>query len=185
MIVRILSGSLALLLLAVFPASGQTFAITATNVVMPRTGSGTSQYTVSNVPETGTLTISCTNAAPIDPSTKVPFCYAGPPHAIPVVAGQTVTGTISFYPYPVPLPATATMAAALMIGVVMRRKRRWLVAVIISAALAGTMALSGCGGSSNGMTPGTYQFTVSAVNAPAVGTGPDELSTTVVSVKVQ
>lgn len=180
---RILSGTLTLLTLAVYPASGQTYAITASNVVMSTTGTATSRYTVASVPLTGTLTISCTNAGTMETSMRVPICYTGPPHAVQVVAGQTVTGAVSFYPYPVPQPAIAIIGAGLLVGLMMRR-RRWLTAVVLAAALAGSTALSGCGGSSSGLAPGTYQFTVTAVNAPA-GTGSPSLVTTVVSVKVQ
>ena len=59
--------------------------------------------------------------------------------------------------------AGAALAAVLLLGLGFRRRgRSWLaLAVLCVAFLAGMTA---CGGSSNGMTPGTYPYTITAVN---------------------
>lgn len=166
-------------------ATAQNYSISAVDVVMPAVGNATSQYTVIAVPSTGTLTISCSSAAPIASTTKAPVCFAGIPHAIPVVAGQTVTGTILFVPYGTALPGIVPAAAAMiMIGFAALRRRRRLTAITFAAIAAGLAPLSSCGGTSNGMTPGTYQFTVSAVNNPAAGGSTSYLAQTTVTVKV-
>ena len=55
------------------------------------------------------------------------------------------------------------LAAALLIGLGIRRgSRRWLMmTTLIAVALAG---VSACDGNANGMTSGTYQYTVTAGN---------------------
>ncbi|MGB9409155.1 MAG: hypothetical protein WCA89_16600, partial [Terracidiphilus sp.] len=80
------------------------FAITATNVTMPMTGNGSSQYTVTSIPMTGTLGITCQYTGPMTVA-KMPLCPMTPPVANQVTAGQTFTGSITFYPYGAPVPA--------------------------------------------------------------------------------
>ncbi|MGD0831002.1 MAG: hypothetical protein ABR907_08680 [Terracidiphilus sp.] len=154
--------------------------ITATNVTMPSSGNGTSQYTITGIPGNGTVIIGCVFSGTITDA-KIPFCGGGPIDSIAVTAGQTLTGTITIYPFgaAVPvglrkaprakvLPATGlALAGVLMLGFGFRRKfPRWLLTVLLAAgALAGASGISGCGGiskSMTSMTPGTYQYTVDA-----------------------
>ena len=72
----------------------------------------------------------------------------------------------------------------IMIGFAALRRRRWLTAITFAAIAAGLAPLSSCGGTSSGMTLGTYQFTVSAVNNPAAGGSTSYLAQTTVTVKV-
>jgi hypothetical protein len=155
------------------------FAITATNVTMPSTGNGLSQYTVTGIPGTGTIGIVCQYSGTATEA-KLPICPMTPPVAFQVVAGQTLTGPIAFYPYGAAIPAglrraphrsgylPATglaLAGALMLGFGLRRRAwRWLTLTILAAGtLAGLAGISACGSNSgNGMTPGTYPYTVSA-----------------------
>jgi len=144
------------------------FAITATNVTMPSSGNGTSQYTITGIPAAGTVTISClftgtpTNA-------NIPNCtYNTSFVAIPVTAGQTLTGTVDFYPFG-HLPAAAlALAGWIVLGFGFRRRaRRWLaVAVLALGTLVGVSGINGCGGKGFPMTPtptpGTYQYTIIA-----------------------
>jgi hypothetical protein len=66
-------------------------------VTMPVSGNGSTQYTVTGIPITGTLTVSCRYSGP-PTEANLPTCTYGPVHAPePVNAGQTVTGTILFY----------------------------------------------------------------------------------------
>jgi hypothetical protein len=85
------------LIAAAVPALGSTeFSIAATNVTMPASGNGSTQYTVSGIPITGTLTVSCQYSGPATEA-NLPTCTYGPVHAPEQVkAGQTLTGTILF-----------------------------------------------------------------------------------------
>jgi hypothetical protein len=152
--------------------------ITATNVTMPSSGNGQSQYTVTGIPTAGTVSVDCLFSGAIS-NAKIPNCTYGPLVATPVTAGQTLTGTIQFYPFGVATPVGlhraprrsghlpaggVALAGVLMLG--FRRKAwRWLaVAMLAVGSLAGMSGISGCGGLgfSNAMTPGTYQYTIVA-----------------------
>lgn len=165
----------------VFGAKGfaaTPYAITATNVTMPSTGTGSTQYTVTGIPLTGTLAVNCQYSGP-GVGLKIPTCTYGPLHApAPVTAGQTVTGTILFYPYGVAIPAGLRrtrqvpaaglgLAGLALIGFGFRRRVRGLPAgiLLVTASLVGLTGFTACaGGGFNGMTPGTYQFTLAADN---------------------
>jgi hypothetical protein len=159
------------------------FAITAANVTMPVSGYGYSQFTVAGIPGAGTVMISCQYTGPVTEA-KIPQ-NCGPVGApgIPVQAGETTfNGTILFVPYgqvpppglgklrgaPLPpghLPAAGlALAGALMLGFGLRRRaRRWLTLLLFAVgALAGAAGISGCT-LGNVMTPGTYQYTITAV----------------------
>jgi hypothetical protein len=152
------------------------FAITATNVTMPSTGNGSSQYTVTGIPGTGTMTFACQYSGPATQA-KIPICPMTPPVLYQVVAGQTLMGSISFYPYGSAIPAGLrraphrsgylpgaglALAGALLLGFRCRVSRWLTLAILAVGALPGLAAISACGGSGNGMTPGTYPYTVSA-----------------------
>ncbi|MGA3080620.1 MAG: hypothetical protein ABSD44_04470 [Terracidiphilus sp.] len=163
-------------------------AITATNVTMPSSGNGTSAYTITGIPGAGTVSIGCLYSGTISEA-RIPNCTYGPLDSIPVTAGQTLTGTVQFYPFgaavpvklhkaprPNVLPAGGlALAGALMVGFGMRRKAwHWLaVAALAMGTLAGMSGISGCGGLSKSMTPGTYQYTIVATyqdtGAPILG----------------
>ena len=177
---RTVFGSFVALLLVLFGGhvlmAAEPYAVTATDVTMPKSGIGITDYTVSGIPINGTLTVGCTYSGPTT-TAHIPICTYGPAHAPdPVTAGQTVTGSINFYPYGSAIPATAqstksawpagaVLAAGLLIGFGIRRKMpRWLAAVVLVAGIGGAIAVTGCGGGGNGMTPGTYSYTISATN---------------------
>jgi hypothetical protein len=158
-------------------------AMTASNVTMPSSGHGVSNFTISGFPGDGTVIIGCVYAG-TNYEIKIPYCLSGASSAavpvvrIPVTAGQTLTGTINFYPFgavdPFPvkfhkapganhLPAAGlALAGALMLGFGLRRKaQRWFaMALFAVGALAAASGISGCGG--NSMTPGTYPYTITA-----------------------
>lgn len=172
----IISCGLMLILGACTPARATPeFAITVTSVIMPRTGIGSLPYTVTAIPLTGTLAISCQYSGPAT-TAKIPLCFQATAPA-PVTAGQTVKGAIGLFPPNGPLPASLhrtnhapwaglALAGMLIAGAGLRRTARsWLALILIAGALlAGLAAISACGGSTNGMTPGTYQYTISADN---------------------
>lgn len=108
---------------------------------------------------------------------KIPICPMTPPVVYQVVAGQTLTGSIVFYPYGAAIPAGLrkaprrsgylpaaglSLAGALLLGFG-RGTSRWLTLTILAlGTLAGLTGISACGGSGNGMTPGTYPYAVLA-----------------------
>ena len=179
------------------PADAVPYAVAATNVTMPAMGLGTTQYTVTGIPMTGTLSVTC-NSAGTETNLKIPTCTYGPLAEIPVTAGQTVTGTISFYPYGSAIPANlhrarpsfpagVALAGALLLGLRLRRlSRTWLAASLLSiSVLAGLAGIAACGGSSfSNMTPGTYQYAISAGNESGGATPLREGATTTISVTV-
>jgi hypothetical protein len=160
-------------------AATSDFAITAANVNMPASGNGSSEYTVTAIPMTGSLTVTCqySGAATV---ARIPNCTYGPIEALPVTAGQTVTGTIDFLPYGSAVPlglhrqahapgAGLALAGALLLGFGFRRRARgWFALVVLAVGtLAGVAGITACaGGSMVSMTPGTYQYTISAGNVP-------------------
>ncbi|HEV2214036.1 MAG TPA: hypothetical protein VGR64_02025 [Terracidiphilus sp.] len=178
-------------------AQAAGFAITATNVSMPMSGLGSSQYTVTSIPLTGTLTVTCQFAGAATQA-RIPTCSYGPIMATPVNAGQTVTGTVYFYPYGSVVPlglrqtgkasaAGLAIAGALLFCLGLRRRARgWLALMVVAVgSLAGLAGICACGGSvSNGMTPGSYPYTISAVNEPASGAAPAQLASTTINVTV-
>jgi hypothetical protein len=191
--------------LSSLPALAVTpFTITATNVTMPTNGSlGISQYTVSDIPGAGTVTISCAYSGPAT-TAKIPqFCGIVGAPGIPVPAGETTfSGNILFVPYgqtpppgmgklhdvPLPsghLPATGlALDGALMLGFGFRRRAsRWLALFLLAAgSLASAAGISGCS-AGNPMTSGTYQYTITAVFNPSM-TNVLEPTNTTISVTV-
>lgn len=161
--------------------AAQSFAVSATPQNTPAGGTGSIQYTVSNIPADGTLIVTCqyAGASTFQAEAKLPICGVGPIVGVPVTAGQTVSGTITMKPWgtPEPLvqpgreqgaaPASAlAVAAALLLGLSLRR-RSWLMLVLVAAgALTMAAGLAACGGSSNGPTPGIYPYTVTAGDEP-------------------
>jgi hypothetical protein len=155
------------------------FAITATNVTMPSSGDGTSSFTVTGIPATGSLIMSCQYSGSQTIKAKIPYCDGGPVVSIPVTSGETYTGTWYFNPYSAVEPVhwhrsgrggssttIVSLAGALLFGLGIRRRfRRNSLALLLAAcAFAILPAISACGGNSNAMTPGTYPYTISADN---------------------
>lgn len=177
-------------------ASTPEFAVTATNVTMPASGLGSSKYTVTAIPMTGTVALACTYAG-TSTEAKVPGCtQIGPP--VPVTAGEALSGTIVFYPYgstvPLSLPikkgyapaAGLALAGVLLLGSGLRRMARGRLSLMVFAVgtLAGLVGVSACSGGMMGMTPGTYQYTISANNESGGNTPLGQQATTTISVTV-
>ncbi len=180
------------------------YAITATNVTMPTSGYGISQYTVAGIPDAGTVTISCAYSGPVTEAKIPQFCGPVGAPGIPVPAGETTfSGNILFIPYgqtpppgmgklrgmPLPLghlPAAGlALAGALLLGFGFRRRaRRWLnMVLLVAGTLAGLAGISGCT-AGNPMTPGTYQYTISAAWTASSPSILSEQTTTTISVTV-
>jgi hypothetical protein len=191
--------ALACALAGVQAQAATPFTITASNVTMPSSGNGYSQYSVTNIPVTGTMSIS-TSYAGTETQAKMPTCANTPPVVYQVKAGGTLSGTIACYPYGAGIPASLpqgrrssraaaaglAFAGALLFGLGLRRRMRcWLVMTVLAAGtLAGLAGIGACGGSSNGMTPGTYPYTFMATNSPTSGLGPVWEATTTINVTV-
>lgn len=157
--------------------AASAYVIAATNVTMPMSGNGSSAYSVSGIPMTGTLIVSCQYAG-TGTGLKLPDCNYGPVQApIAVTAGQTVKGTIVFHPYGPAVPAVLhrgsrtpwaglSLAGALLLGLGLRRRTRSLRTFLVLAlgTFGGLAAITACGGNPNAMTPGTYEFTLTAAN---------------------
>lgn len=176
-------------------AATPQFAVTAANVTMPLTGLGSSSYTVTAIPNTGTLGVVCQYSGPATEA-KIPTCTYGPIVATPVTAGQTVTGTVYFYPYGSAIPlarnrtasgtAGVALAGAVLLGLAIRRRARgWLALMVLAVgSLAGGLAISACTGAMDSMTPGTYQYTITAGNSPEVTSNPTLAASTNITVTV-
>jgi len=164
------------------PQSPPPFAVTAANVVLASNiGGGSSAYTVSGIPMTGGLVVTCAYAGPVT-TAKLPVCGMGPIAQIPVTAGQTLTGTVPIVPYGTPVPANDSARAtsspslalllggACLLGLGLRRtgRSRLSAAVLAAGATAIVLTAGACGGSSGNpfaMTPGTYAYTLTASNS--------------------
>jgi hypothetical protein len=125
---------------------------------------------------TGTVGITCypTN----EPAgAKLPYCGGSAMIGHTLTADATVTGPLPFFNVPVPEPVSipagksqagpaALALAAVLLGLGFhRRAQRWLVLVLLAVGmLTGLAAIGGCGGSNGVVTPGTYSYTVKAVD---------------------
>ena len=168
-----------LVMIAVLSSTGQAttpFAISATNVTISASGSGSSSYLVSGIPITGNLIINCQYSGAMTQA-KIPTCGQGPLNAVPVTAGETVKGAVEFYPAGTVAPLAEVrpsgltpivslgflFAVPLLLGLRSGpRRRRWNSMIVVGViAIAG---VSSCGANMNAMTPGTYRFTITAGN---------------------
>jgi len=178
-------------------AAAPEFAVTATNVTMPESGNGSTQYKVAGIPAAGTLSVSCQYAG-MNTEARLPTCSYGPILAPqPVTAGETVTGSFSFFPYgsaiPLRLRRTApapfgglALAGGLLLGLGLRRKGwRWQgLAVVIACSVVGLTGVAACRlGPFNGMTPGIYPYTISA-GLIETGTNVVQTASTTISVTI-
>lgn len=169
-------------------AAAQNFAISAAPATTSPLGTGFIQYTVSGIPFSGSLIISCeyAGAASFQAQAKLPICGIGPIVAFNVTPGQTVTGTMSLVPWGSPIPLALHHASHgmhrmlasgfLFVGVVLfglrlRDRRRWTsLLLVVLGALAIASGFSACGGSSTA-APGTYPYTMTATlnsTSPAI-----------------
>jgi hypothetical protein len=175
--------------LAGLPALAATpaFTLAASNVTMSSntsSGTGSSSFTLASVNGyAGTVGINC--SAPTPPAgVKVPVCdFGGPayPYIETLAANQTATGTIAFRnslpacnPCPVSLPRPRNhglapdlaLAGALLFGFGLRRRAvRWFTAILLALGAFTVLAgISACGGNSNAVTPGTYAYTITALD---------------------
>jgi hypothetical protein len=204
---HVLLGSLLAAGLACFPALAATpsFTIAATNVTMSSSGSsgqGSSSFTLTSVNGyAGTVGINC--SAPTPPAgVTVPLCsFGGPAFSdfASLAANQAASGTIAFRnsmppcnPCPVNLPRRRrdhglspdlALAAAFLFGFGFRRRaaRRLTLTLFALGALAALAGISACAGNNSSIhvTPGTYAYTINAVDMNS-----NEVVTTSINVTV-
>ena len=182
-------GSMLLLGIPSSLRADSSFIITATNVTMSSSGTGVSQYTITGIPVTGTIVLSCGYSGSLMLG-NLPICPLTPPVAYPVNAGGTLRGSIYFYPPNTPVPAVVPAAGMALAAVLLMGFRRrapgglWSIVFAVTT-LAGLATLTGCGGTYRfTLSPGTYPYTITAVNSPAVGTGPSYVASTIIQVTV-
>ena len=198
--VHILLGSFVAAVLAFVPTpahAASPFRIAATDVTMSTNGNGQTSYTVTAIPSSGSLIISCQYSGPTT-TAHLPVCELGPLISWQVTAGQTLTSSITFYPYGTivpgtasahrPSPATPVLFAGLLAAAILFRRRlpaALLRVILVAAGIASLAALSACGGSSGPTTPGTYAFTIAANNEANPNTPLGQGVTTTIHVTVQ
>jgi hypothetical protein len=123
---------------------------------------------------TGSLALQVTPPTP-PAGVKLPYLeIGGPAHLYPLTANQIVTssiGVLSAIPVPVPvrfhLPNSGrttiwSLAAALFLGLALRRKRALPTRLLLAATmLIALTTITACGGPPT-LTPGTYTYTLIA-----------------------
>lgn len=180
------------------PALAAPPTITATSFTWSSAGPNTSQFSVTNIPSDGTIVIGCVYSGPAT-AAKLPICSGGPVVQISVTGGQTYSGIVAFKPWGTPIPVSLrrtprhsnrfplggmALAGALLAGFGLRRRARWFARAVAAVAVFSVLAgLSACGGNTNGMTPGAYQYTISSSYTPGQTTVA-ELSTTNITVTI-
>lgn len=163
-------------------AATPSFNISATSVTMSSSGSsgtGSSTFKLTSVNGySGTVGITCYPSS--EPAgAKLPYCGGSAMVGHSLTANAQVTGSLPFFNVPVPEPvsmplhrsrtAGLALAGALLLGLGFgRRFPRWLLLVLFAVAFTGLTAMTGCGGSKSVVTPGTYTYTVQALDTNSV-----------------
>lgn len=182
--------SVPLILLSFSQRAGasSTFTITATDVTMPKSGIAFSQYTITNIPISGLLTLRCGYSGSLELG-NLPVCPLTPPIAYSVSEGGSLAGQVAFYPPNVAIPAVTSTEVMLIASVLVwglglcRRGGRWLgAAALVFAALGASMLISACSGGSSMLMPhGKFPYTITATVTPG-GSGPTVETWTTISV---
>jgi hypothetical protein len=172
------------------------FTISASNATMPTSNAGAIPFTLTSVNGfAGMVSVGC---GPANPPTGsiLPQCnYTGdvipaPPYTLP--ANGTVTGSLNLVAYippcsnPCPVKLQpgprhrgavyAALAAVLLLGICFRRRARWPGLMLL---FLGILAGVSCGtGNHSTLTPGTFAYTVSAMEI-TTNTPTQTVSTTV------
>lgn len=186
--VLILKSALILVLTGSAPVlMASNFNINATNATMATSGIGISKFTIASIPVTGTMLLNCSYSG-TGTGKDLPICPLTPRVVYQVTAGGTLSGQVAFYPWGVPIPADAPakeagLAIAILLAAGVRRSGRRLLTrtfgiLVCGAALA---CVTSCGGSNSKLgPPGTYPYTITAVNSPSPGSGTSySVSTTI------
>jgi hypothetical protein len=154
------------------------FSIKAANTTLTAEGTGSTTFTLTSLNGyTGQVVVTCDDANP-PAGAKLPYCGGGPLRAYTLTANETVTGTMQFYAMAVPVAASLVrrpgpwpaaglaLAGAMLIGLGWRRRaRHWMMLALLAVGgLAGPAGICACGGNRNGLTSGTFQYTMYATD---------------------
>ena len=162
---------LTLLLLFTLPAwAAAPFTVTAQGVTLPESGFTSNSFTVSGIPEAGTVGVTCVYSGPAS-NALLPLCGGGPVWQQQVTAGQTVSAKVNIYPHGMAVPMTGNLglmgaAAGALLLLTLRKTRLRLAALALCLLLLLPFATGCMDGLYNGTTPGTYPFTLTVVNTP-------------------
>jgi hypothetical protein len=156
------------------------FSVAATNVTMPSKGDGISDITLTSLNGySGQVALRCVFSGDRSLVDKVPSCDGGPVFAISLHANQSAKGELSFYPPGVAVPASRSRTRQgatrpLLAGLALAslgllglrpRRRAWRRFAVVALSLAGISTFVACGGSSsNSMPPGSYSYTINAID---------------------
>jgi hypothetical protein len=159
-----------------------SFTISATNITMS-TSDASIPFTLTSIDGyAGSVTVGC-KPPNVSAGVYLPYCglggAAGSGSTVTLKANATVSGDMSLHTQPYPaaarlhLPGYAADAAWAFAGVFLlafgsgrRRIRRLSILLLSVGIMAGLTWLTGCGGNNpNDLTPGTYIYTLNAVDA--------------------
>lgn len=168
-------------------AATTPFTITATDVIMPEHGSAVSHYAITRIPITGTILMYCEYSGMMALA-GLPVCPLVPPLPVPVTAGGTLDGTITFYP-PQYVSSNAeadlAIAGALLFALsFLRRRGRLRAAMLMLCTVAVLTCMVSCISPHYELARGTFPYTIAVVNSPAAGDGPAYEAYTTISVTV-
>ncbi|HEY4010830.1 MAG TPA: hypothetical protein VGM11_11815, partial [Acidobacteriaceae bacterium] len=172
-------------LLATLPAIAQssapTFTLTTSNVSLSTNGTGSIPYTLTAVNGyIGTIILRC-QAPTVAAGVNIPYCGGGPVVSSTLNPKDTnypvYTGSFPLYGNGVIVPSGIAVSrnpvvaiffiVALLSGLSLRRKTaRRLTLPLFFAVLGALCCTTGCGSASQGFTPGTYKYVVSATQSP-------------------
>lgn len=150
-----------------------TFTISAGDVSITQTGSGTIPFTLASVNGfAGSIVIGC-QPPNVAAGVNIPFCGGGPVRVYTLTADQAITGTITLFAYGSPMPAgfgpvshplvAFLLVVALLAGLTFRRRSaRWLTLPLLLVMLIPLSSTLGCVSRPRGFTPGTYGYTITA-----------------------
>lgn len=164
-------------------AATPAFTVSATNVIMPASGMGTSTVTATSENSyAGRLVIAC-DSANSSMGAHLPLCFGHPVTGLAVAANKSAQLQLYLVPYgqaPPPVSsrtsgwkgeAPLALAGALLLGFGLRRRARKLGWFTLAAALfAASAGITACGGGAHGTFTYNVVATDSATSASTTAT---------------
>jgi hypothetical protein len=178
----------------VLAAATPAFTISAANTTVSASGTGTTTFTLTaSNGYSGTIVVNCEAASP-PADAKLPYCGGSAVLAEKLNSGETVSGSVPLTKSRVPglanlqrrpgtgSPAGLALAGALMLLLIPRRSARRSLAMVVFAVcalLAGSAEISACGGNGNGLTSGTFPYTITGTDITTSATASSTFMVTV------